>query len=149
MADRTSTLDAAHPAPHRERVGAFAQIVALCGAPAAWSLLELVQYGFASYGCFPGYQPRAHVSLGWTDLRLALLGVGIAALAVAAVSLAVAWRLFRRTAEEYRGAVGELLEVGEGRTRFLAVWSVLFSVGFLFAILFQILALVLVPPCAP
>lgn len=149
MAGRTSTFDAAHPAPHRDRVGAFAQIVALCGPPVAWSLLELVQYGFASNFCFPGYQPHAHVSLDWMGLRLALLGVAIAALAVAAVSLAVAWRLLRRTAEEHHGAVGELLEVGEGRTRFLAVWSVLFSVGFLFAILFQILALVLVPPCAP
>ena len=142
-------LAVGHPAPHRYRVGAAAQLFPLCGAPAAWSLLELVQYALVSHACFPTHQPRATLPPGWSSLQPVLVAVGALAVAIGVAALLVAWRNLRATSREHPGAVGDLLEVGEGRTRFLAVWGMLLSGGFVAATLFQILALILVPPCAP
>ncbi len=112
-------------------------------------MLELIQYGITAHACFPLNRPRAVVPSNWAGLQPMLLGVAALALVVGGTALLVAWRNLRRTAQEHRGRVDELLEVGEGRTRFLAVWGMLLSGGFLVAIILQILALVLVPPCEP
>ena len=138
---------AGHPAPHRHRVGAARLLLTLCMAPVAWSVLELTAYGLASHACFPGYEPR--MTLAWSWLQPLLLGVGMLALVVGLAGLTASWRSLRRTADEHRGATGELLEVGEGRTRFLAIWGVLAGGAFSTAILFELMALLLVPVCAP
>lgn len=96
-------------------------------APVAWSMLELTAYGLASHACFPGYEPRMTLSGSW--LQPLLLGVGVLALVVGLAGLTASWRSLRCTADEHRGATGELLEVGEGRTRFLAIWGVLAGGG--------------------
>jgi hypothetical protein len=49
--------------------------------------------------------------------------------------------------DEMEGDHFALIDVGEGRTRFMAMWGMLFSSGFLIAILFTTIASVMVPSC--
>jgi hypothetical protein len=93
-----------------------------------------------SYLC----RPSEAAPPGW--LGPTLTGVNGLALVVAVVALAGAVVLVRRTRHELRDA-GELLDVGEGRTRFLATWGVIVSGVFIVAILANSSSLLLVPLC--
>jgi hypothetical protein len=50
-----------HPSPHRHRVSLSALLFGLFGGPVAWIAQLVVNYGLASYACFPGDTPRTHV----------------------------------------------------------------------------------------
>ncbi|MDQ2802823.1 MAG: hypothetical protein M3Y41_09110, partial [Pseudomonadota bacterium] len=63
-------------------------------------------------------------------------------------SAAVAWRIWRETRGERPGKTASLLEVGEGRTRFLALVGILMGLGFAIAIVFDTVVLLVVPLCA-
>jgi hypothetical protein len=63
-----------------------------------------------------------------------LLASDAIALVACASGAFVSWRLWRRGA-------------GKGRDRFLALWGVMSSLGFFGAILFNVFASILVPPC--
>jgi hypothetical protein len=143
-------LQAEHPSPHRDAVGAFPLWFALVAAPAAWGLHESIAFGFASHACFPNHIPRTEVLDGWGWLWPLLLAVNLLALVVALSAGAVAWRNWQRTREESsRGPEksGELLEAGEGRVRFMAIWGILSSMGFSLAIAADIVAVLVVPIC--
>lgn len=100
-------------------------------------------FGFAStsYLCEPG-DPASVPK--W--LAPALVTLNVVALLAAIAALAIGVRFVRRTAHEHRGS-GELLDAGEGRTRFLATWAALISAVFIVAILANSLSLLLVPLC--
>jgi hypothetical protein len=63
------------------------------------------------------------------------------------VAAGVAVYNWRKTRHEMSGSAHYLLEVGEGRTRFLAMFGVFTSGGFLIAFIFSAAMLFLIPLC--
>lgn len=142
-----SVSAASHPSPHRDRVGLVPLFVGLWAAPAAWSGQLIVNYALASYACYPRYVPQHHVIAGWGGIWWGLLAINIAAILVAAAGAAVALRSWFATRHEHPGHVGHVLETGMGRSRFLALLGILTSVGFLVAVVFDTIVLLVVPLC--
>jgi hypothetical protein len=139
MTDRT------HPAPQRHHVGLVVLLAALFATPTIWGLRLVLNFALASYFCFPG-TIRHYALPGWTWPTL--LGVDLLAIAVAVLAAVVSWRNWQRTADEAEVSGAPLVEIGEGRTRFLSLWGLMTGVGFAVAGGFDLLALWVVPVCA-
>jgi uncharacterized membrane protein len=105
----------------------------------------VINAALVSHSCFPKSEPLS-TPLAGSMWGVALLASIVAAV-IALVAGATAWRSWRRTREEHHGDEETLLEVGEGRTRFMAVAGMLLSTVFLFGIIMNALPLFLVPPC--
>jgi len=69
---------------------------------------------------------------------LGLDSIDALALAVVILAAALSYRNWRRTRTESRGDVHELAEIGEGRTRFMSLWGMLFGLAFGAAIIFGV-----------
>ncbi|WP_414475423.1 hypothetical protein [Microvirga sp. M2] len=136
-----------HPAPHGRSVSMGLVWAGLLAAPAAWSLQLLVSYGLASHACFPRDYLYARVVPGWGWIMPALVAINIAALAVACIGTAISYRNWSRISQEASGGHTRLLEAGEGRTRFLAVWGIWSGIWFAIAIVFDTIAVFAVPLC--
>ncbi|HEY6434554.1 MAG TPA: hypothetical protein VIZ17_21470 [Acetobacteraceae bacterium] len=137
----------AHPSPHRDRAGIMEQMFAVFGGPAAWVTQLIVNYAFASFTCYPRVSPRTSVVPGWGGIWDGLLALNLIAIVVA---LAAAWaglRVWQATRGEGGGASGEVLELAEGRTRFLGIIGIMTGLYFLSAVVFDTIALFLVPQC--
>lgn len=134
-----------HPAPQRGQVSLTRLWFGLFGAPAAWSGQTLVNYGLASYACYPTLVPRA-VPL-YRGLWWMLLVVGLAAMAVEIMAILVAVESWRRTRTEGGGRGHRALEAGEGRTRFMAAGGIMSGLLLLLVSLVHVANLFLVPPC--
>lgn len=147
MAQEESAAGPGHPAPQRERVGIGRLSFGVIGAPVAWGVQLVASYGLSSFACFPARVPRSEVLPGWEWLIPGLIGISAAAVLVGLAATLVSWQSWRATRDESAGYVWSLLEIGEGRTRFMAGWGLLFSLGFLLAIIFNVVALFVVPPC--
>ncbi len=82
---------------------------------------------------------------------LTTVGGAIAVLLLCALAAAVAgflsWRKFVEVREEVEGDHDELVEVGHGRTRFVALWGVYLGGGFALTTLVTLVAFLLVPRC--
>lgn len=139
-------LEIGHPSPERDKVSMPVLAFALAGGPVAFMLQLLIGFAFASYVCLPS-RPGALPSgpPGW--LVWTITAANVIALAVATLALATGIVLTRRTKHEHRHASAGMLDAGEGRTRFLAVWGVFTSLLFLLAIGSNTLSLFLVPLC--
>jgi hypothetical protein len=135
-----------HPAPHRHRVTRLTLALALFLAPAAWLLQLSLSYAVAARACYPHATPLQQPS--WSGLRWLLAGFSLAAIALSVWAIAIAFRLWQRTREEHHGSANMLIDVGQGRTRFLAMCAMMASTGFLVALLFTGATLFGVPPCA-
>lgn len=132
-----------HPAPQRATVGVTALSFGILGAPAAWILQELISYTYTSTLCNIG------------DLQNALPGaasplvgtISVIAMVFAIAAGVTALRSWRKTRDEQSGSSHHLLEVREGRTRFLAMCGLLTSAGFLIALIFSAAVLFVGPVC--
>lgn len=137
-----------HPSPHRGRVSTTALLLALWLGPAAWIGQLMLTYSVASHACFPFDIPVSHApAQDWLRERLALGAVNLVCLLIALAGVAVAYRGWRLTRWEKAGAPRVLLDVGEGRSRFLAECGVLSGLVFSAAILFHLAAIAAVRPC--
>jgi hypothetical protein len=145
--NHTTPTSVTHPAPRREHAGFASLLFGLFGAPIAWSVHEMVSYGMASHACYPGAAPRTTALPQGHWIWAALLAVNLIAIGVAAAAAVTSYRSWAATRRESAGNAPHLLEVGEGRTRFLALWGVLTSAGFVLAIALDIIALLVVPLC--
>ena len=141
------SADSSHPSPHRDRVGLVPLFFGLWIAPAAWAGQLIVDYGLASYACYPRYAPQAHAVPGWGGLWWGLLAINIVAILAAAAGALVSYRDWQATREEHPGHFGHVLEAGIGRSRFLSLLGIMTSVGFLAAIVFDLIVLLVVPLC--
>jgi len=137
--------DRAHPAPQRHQVGLLILGAALVATPAIWGLRLVLNFALASYFCFPG-SIRQYALPRWTWPTL--LGVDVLAIAVAVLAAVVSWRNWQRTADERAVPGAPLIEIGEGRTRFLALWGLMTGIGFAVAGAFDLVTLWIVPVCA-
>ena len=136
-----------HPAPHRHKAGAPLLLAVLACAPGAWIIQLVGAYGLTSYICAPAGAPDLAAPAGWPPMRIALMVLNLSCLALAAAGgLFAAWA-WRRTQGEKPGSAQTLLQVGEGRTRFLAACGMMSAVGFGLAILFNSAEYSTVPAC--
>jgi hypothetical protein len=147
MTDTTITR-AAHPAPHRHRISIRPLLLGLFGVPFLWGIRLVANYALANQFCFHGAARRYELpdTLGWiwpTMVAVDMLTI-LAGLATALVS----YRNWRITAEERAAPNSLLIEIGEGRTRFLSLWGLLVSSLFILAAIFDLIALYVIPVCA-
>lgn len=148
MADDTlSGFSASHPAPERGHVDGRLLAFGLLGAPFAWALYILFDYGIASHACYPSDTPLRTPMAGWEWVPPVLRIVNIAALVVAAVAVFVSYRNWTRTRGEAGGGQHRAVQTGEGRTRFLAVWGMWGGLWFVANIAFATIAVFAVPLC--
>jgi len=131
---------ATHPAPRRGIVGTGVLWFGIFGAPAAWALQTIVDYSLVSHFCFPDALPRRTPT--FDALRGTAIAVSIIAVVVTLLAMATALRSWRATRHGHDAEHHELLEVGEGRARFMAFAGVLLSVVFLFAVLMNAVPLI-------
>jgi hypothetical protein len=122
-------------------------LFAVVGAAAAWSVQLLVDYGLAAHRCYPADRPVTSASVpgGWVHPLLA--GLNIAAIVAAILSMLAARTIWNRTKDEHNSSPHQLLTAGERRTRFLAMVGQLAGLGFVIAILFDTVAIYMVPRC--
>jgi hypothetical protein len=137
-----------HPAPHRDKVSGIESLFGLLGGPLAWFVQLCAGYIMASWPCFPLEQHRIVPQSGYTWTGEAIVVVSIAAIVVALAAFVVSRRTFNRTRDESRGGHQGLLEVGSGRTRFLALWGMVLGAGFAIATAMTTIAFFVLPRCA-
>jgi hypothetical protein len=112
-------------------------------APLVWFVQVVLNYGITALACFPSEAPHDAPLYGWSHPAtiafdaFAIL-VGIAATVVSYGN----WKMQGR-----RWPKGHALEVRGERSHFLAVWGLLFSGGFLVAIVFETIGDMTVPLC--
>lgn len=133
-----------HPAPHRNRAS-WTLGFALVAAPLAWLIQTSANYGLSSHACYPADEPLLSMQASWP--WPAALIITLVAIATAAGALLVAFAAWRQTRGEATGEAPDLIEAGEGRTRFLSMWGTMTGVGFTIALIFSLIALLGVPPC--
>ena len=141
----TGSANAFHPSPHRQRVGALAMWFCILGAPAAWSLQQLVNAPLFAHGCYPKDVPLAEPI--WTNARGVALGIEAVAIVVCILAGLMAWRNWRRTRAEKEGSGHHLMESGDGRSRFMSMVGLICSALFLLATIFATGVLYMVQPC--
>ena len=138
--------DSAHPSPQARHVSLFHQAIGVAGAPIAWAIRLIVNLALASSACLPS-SPLPGEPLTGRGTGLAMLGVDMAALLVALAVAVLSYRDWKATKTEKPGSHSHLLEVGEGRARFLALSGMIVSLGFALATGFDLVALLIVPIC--
>ena len=136
---------ASHPAPHRAAVGRGALWFGLFGAPFFWSVQLIVTYAVAAHTCFPQRQPLITSSspAAWTAVCIVISCALIGSIAALITSVAN----WRATRTEKGGADAALLDLGDGRTRFMAYAGILLSALFIGGVVLSGLALFLLPVC--
>lgn len=136
------------PGPHAERVGLGRIAFAIVAGPLAWFILVCAGDALASEPCFPGSHRYAAPVPGLHWTWPALIALLILCVLLAFAAFVVSWRIYRaiRSEEADRGA--GLLDEGVGRTRFMALWGLLYGAGFGVATLFSLAAYIALPRCA-
>jgi hypothetical protein len=147
------TLEA-HPSPERRQVRLLMLFGGLAAGPAAWTLHLMINYALASHICFPGAVPPFPGAAAPPWLSCALAAIGIVAVASAIAGALISYRIWQTVRHErsrpeprFSGHAHELVEIGEGRTRFLALWGMITGTAFAFATLFDLFGLLVLAPC--
>ncbi len=136
--------DRPHPAPHRHAVSFALLVLALVATPCLWGVRLVTNYALDSHFCFPG-DARRNAVPGW--VWPTLLGIDVLVLLLAVAATLISYRNYQATRTELAAPCAPLIEIGEGRTRFLALWGLMIGVGFVVAMLFDLVALWVVPAC--
>jgi hypothetical protein len=140
---------AEHPAPARHEVDISLLAFGLMGAPVIWGVHFLANVTIASQACASSTIMHPSAS---THAALLLIDAVAALVALAALYVSVrAWRSTRHEGADSRAAgttpEHHAAEVGEGRTRFVALGGIMMSTVFLVAILFDTFAAIVVTAC--
>lgn len=142
MSAEAGRVPVEHPSPHRDRVNRWTLLFATTAAPLIWMGQFLFGESLTAAVCFPGDMPNTMQPGAW--LQWSLIAFDAVAIIIAIAAGFVSLGLWRRSQGE---SEGDVLEVAEGRTRYLALWGMLTSAGFLAAIIFETFASVMVPRC--
>ena len=92
--------------------------------PARWAIQLNVNYALVSHACFPAVAPRVLPLPAGTASGGVMLVINVVALVIALAALGVSWWAWRVDTGRASRRLGALLEVGEGRSRFLAACGV-------------------------
>ena len=148
--DGTARFDVGHPAPDRGRTSAASLLFGLGGAAFAWTLQLMATVSLAGAVCSAGDGPGGFSRVRPDGAQPTLMVINIAALAIAALAFYVAWSAYCSTPGD-SGAThrtGGIMDAGEGRTRFIAIWGIWASALFICAIAFNTLDVFWVGLCA-
>ncbi|HEX4293586.1 MAG TPA: hypothetical protein VHZ29_05585 [Rhizomicrobium sp.] len=133
-----------HPTVYRSRGLLLALWFGIGAAPAFWFLQLVLGYWAWAQRCYPADAPVSGQASALPATLMAFDALCVAIAVAGFVASFLVWRPLR--AETPAGTV--LVHIGEGRTRFLAVWGMLSSGCFLIAILFATLLSNGVPRCS-
>jgi hypothetical protein len=139
----SQALDPIGAAPETHSVHFLTLLFGTIAAPIFWTGQVLLGYAITAYACYPGDHP-VHVHFGDT-LSGVVLAFDIVALIACGAGGLVSWQSWRKVRQDR--APRHTLHTGEGRDRFLAMWGLLSSLWFFFAVLFNTIASLLVTPC--
>jgi len=139
-----------HPAPSQGTVSAPLLWFGLFGGALAWALQLISNYWLFSHFCYPTVTPRATPT--FDGVRVVGIVVSGVLLLVAIAALLTALRSWKRTrAEAHRRRDArhreETAEVGEGRTRFMAMAGMLVSGIFVYGLVMNAMPLLFMPIC--
>lgn len=135
----------AHASTAKERSGLLPLLFGAGAAPIVWLGQVMLGFGVSAYVCYPADHPVMIVS--GNLLRSALVGFDIVAIIAALAGGLTAFVCLSRAQQEKDS--GPCLHIAEGRARFLALWGIFSSLCFFCAILFNVIASITVPLCAP
>ncbi len=133
--------------PAGERAGTTLSLLALLGGPAAWITQLVVNYGLASYSCYPRWRPAPALLPGWHGIWYGQLAINLVAIAIAAAAAALSYRDWQATRGKHADAPGHASQASEERVCFLALAGMMAGLGFVAAALFDTVALLWVPQC--
>ena len=146
MISRIETT-ADHPAPKRHAFGAHKTFVGLFGGPLAWYAQLCTGYTLTSWSCvstaYRSHAPMSGLPWAWS----AMVAATLAGVALSLTSLVISWRAYSHTHDEASGDSRHLMEVGEGRTRFLALWGMILGAGFALITSLTAVIFVMLPRC--
>ena len=138
-----------HAAPRRHKVALPLLAFGLFGGALAWALQLISNYALMAHFCYPDDTPIAAPTFG--GVRALSIVISAVLLVVAVLALAVAIHSWTVTRDEARvkhtSAHHETAEVGEGRTRFLAMAGILVSGIFVYGVLMAGVPLISMPIC--
>lgn len=137
------TMDPVGAGPETRTVHFLTLLFGAAAAPIFWTGQVLLGYGVTAYACYPGDHP-VQITFGGAIFDVVLAFDIVALIACIAGGL-VSWRSWRRVRQN--SGHRHTLHTGEGRDRFLAMWGLLSSLWFFFAILFNAIASLTVAPC--
>jgi hypothetical protein len=144
----TSMTSPEHPSPYRDRVSLALLLFGVFAGPVAWSGQFAANYILAVDPCFLTRVVNTEPVLRGRSDWLAILIVNLVAALLAIAGGIISLRIWRISRHEQPGTASEAVETGEGRTRFLAIWGIMTGFGFLAAILFDTVGVILVPRCS-
>jgi hypothetical protein len=126
----------------------YKTLLALFGAPAAWTVQMLLCESLTSFACYPHQAPLSAPQ--WANLPLILTIICVACLSFSLISGYVAWHLWQQTHRSIAeaGSSNQAIKVNGGQSQFLAMLGVMSSFIFIVAILFTSCAILLVPLCS-
>jgi hypothetical protein len=136
----SDTVDPVGAAPETRNVHFLILMFGACAAPIFWTGQLILGYAVSAQVCYPGDHPVMLSSAG--PFFTVLIIFDAVALIAALMGGAVSWRIW-----QYLGALRHPTQHEEGRDRFLAIWGLFSSLWFFFAILFNTIASLTVPPC--
>lgn len=140
-------MTASHPSPQRERVDHRALFAALAAGPAAWIVQLVASYAAVGVACTARRTVAAASAAAFAGEPTLLIAGNLVCLAIVVaggIFCRIAWN---RVAGEKAGGPEAALNVGDGRTRFIAVCGMLSSVGFALAVLFNTVEPLIGPGC--
>lgn len=137
-----SAVDPTGPAPETRSVRFLWLLFGASAAPLFWLGQLMLGYGVTATLCYPGDHPQ--VLPAWVPLSAMLIGFDVVALLACAAGAAMSWHAWRRGKE---GQGSFTIRLRRSRNHFLALWGLMSSLWFFFAILFNTIASVTVPPC--
>ncbi|HLH91985.1 MAG TPA: hypothetical protein VKX28_26435 [Xanthobacteraceae bacterium] len=138
---------AAHPGKHRDRVSLAALFFGLFAGPIVWSGNLMLTYALGNQACYPGDLPFQQPQNGFGWVWAFVLACYFLSLAICIAAFVVSLRSWRAVGTESAGHWGDLTDVGEGRTRFLAIIGMAFGMLFFAAVLFGVPAVLILPLC--
>jgi hypothetical protein len=142
MMDSAHKMEVGEPVP-----GAHGHPILLAfgviASPVAWGLALFALFAIASHNCFPGAAPRP-TELWDADWMLGVIAGG--ALVICAVAGLISYWSWRMTYKENPSA-SAMIQFGEGRTRFVAIWGALTSLLFGILMVVSLIPLFVVPTC--
>jgi hypothetical protein len=139
------SLTDAHPSPKRGAMAPWRLLTGLAAGPFGWILQLLIDYGLSSLLC-TGRRTMAQQPSSSGELA-GLLAVNLFCLAIALYGLALSYGGWRKVSDEKTGGGHETLNIGEGRSRFIAVAGILTGGLFALAILFNTVEPFMIPAC--
>jgi hypothetical protein len=136
-----------HPAQSGESVALWKILYGVFVGAIAWAGHLIANFAVSVHACYPGDIPLARSDSGADWAWPLILGFDLISLAVIASGFWISYRVWVRSGKESSGDHHHLIEVGEGRTRFLGIVGMAFSVTFLFITITDTIGLGIVPIC--